>query len=72
MEVECPLSKPSDVFKNLVGGFRPDERLGTSVMLIYELANGGFELGDAAVRAAPQPFVGQFGKQRSTKLIHDP
>jgi hypothetical protein len=62
--LECPELKIRrqnlpERFEDLVGGFRPDEGLGMTVVEVDIAADGVLELVSAAVHAAPQLFFGQ-------------
>ena len=62
MKIEGSLGETSHGREDFIGTLGPDERFGIRVMRIDELANRGFELRDAAMRPAPQLFVGQFSE----------
>lgn len=47
--------------EDLVSGFRPDKRFWIRLMRGDQLSNCRFELSDAAMHAAAQLFVGEFG-----------
>jgi hypothetical protein len=48
--------------EDLVGRFDPKERLGSFVVGGDEFADGGLQFADAAVNAAADLLVGEFGK----------
>src|SRR5271169_1281413 len=52
----------SDAVQNLIGGSGPHKRFWIFVMDVDVLANRQFQLPDAAERAAPDSFVGEFGE----------
>jgi len=60
MHRESALREAGDAGEDLVGGLGPDEGFGGVVMRGNELADGGFELGDAAVH----PTTELLGRQR--------
>ena len=44
VRVQCSLTKACYKFKDLVGGFEPDERFGILVMVLDEAADGSFSV----------------------------
>jgi hypothetical protein len=48
------LREPTDVLENLIGGLRPDERLGVGMMRVDKVANGCLLLRDTPVGATAQ------------------
>ena len=53
------MTKPCEVFEDLVGGFGPDEGFGCGVGQFDVTVDGGFQLVDAAMDASADLFFGQ-------------
>ncbi len=62
MRGERPAGKAGHAVENLIGSAGPDEWFRIFVVDLDESANGRLKLFDAAERAAPDPFVGEFGE----------
>ena len=70
MNIECPWHEASHARENLISGLDPDERLWIRMMRIDKFANGGFELGHAAVDPRRNYLLVSSANQRSTGLCH--
>ena len=68
MCIERSLSEPSDGFEDLVGGFRPHERLGFIVVSIEIVLYRIAELRHARVRAPPQGVFGEQSKEALSEV----
>ena len=68
MCIERSLSEPSDGFEDLVGGFRPHERLGFVVVSIEIVLYRIAELRHARVRAPPQGVFGEQSKEALSEV----
>ena len=62
VRVDGPLSESGNAGQDLVGAFRPDERLRIGLMSLDERLDGRFELGHTAERAPTDLFHREFGK----------
>ena len=71
MCIERSLSEPSDGFEDLVGGFRPHERLGFVVVSIEIVLYRIAELRHARVRAPPKACSVSNPKKRSARLSQE-
>ena len=62
VRIDGSLSESGDAGQDLVGAFRPGERLRIGLMSLDERLDGRFELGHTAERAAPDLLHREFGE----------
>lgn len=68
MCIKCSLGEPTDGFEDLVGRFRPFERLGTFVLSVEIVLYRVAELSDARVRASSQSVFGEQAEKALDKV----
>ena len=58
----CALRVTGDAGQDLICGFGPDKRLGIFIVYVDVLADGRFQLFDAAEHTPSNSLVGEFGE----------